>query len=256
MTPHKPIHPRLAKKRNRQLRAKLISVGLFAFSTLTRGPTLLWLLVRSRLEPANAPEAHAPDVYSLGIMLLLMDFIGHAGHVGTTFRHPPSGDDDDRWRQDDVSSSSNILLTTSAVAWLSLSVLLAAMAPYADRDRLFWLAVAFQIAAGFASPAAVAVWRNRRGLRRLAGRCCASGAARRRARRTRRKQRAVEEGAAADEAAGETAPGEVVLGKLVDREGAAGEAAAAEAAAAEAPDREIAAPAPAALRWADSREGT
>lgn len=245
MTPHKPIHPRLAKKRNRQLRAKLISVGLFAFSTLTRGPTLLWLLVRSRLEPANAPEAHAPDVYSLGIMLLLMDFIGHAGHVGTTFRHPPSGDDDDRWRQDDVSSSSNILLTTSAVAWLSLSVLLAAMAPYADRDRLFWLAVAFQIAAGFASPAAVAVWRNRRGFRRLAGRCCASGAARRRARRTRRKQRAVEEGA------GETAPGEVVLGKLVDREGAAGEAAAAEAA-----DREIAAPAPAALRWADSREGT
>ncbi|TLD27096.1 hypothetical protein PspLS_04612 [Pyricularia sp. CBS 133598] len=238
MTIHEPIHPKLAKKRNKQLRTKLISAGLFTFSAVTRGPTLLRLLVRSRLEPANSPEAHAPDVYSLGIMLLLMDLIGHAGHVGTTFRHPPS---DDPWHQEDMSSSSNILLTTNAVAWLSLSVLLAAMAPYANRDLLFWLSVAFQIAAGFIMPASLAIWRHRDGLARLGGRCVASAKRRvRRARKARRERRV--EGVAAEEAAiGETAPGEVALGKVASREVTAGR----EVAAGKAVDREIAAPAPA-----------
>ncbi|KAI6355379.1 hypothetical protein MCOR25_008220 [Pyricularia grisea] len=240
MTAKKPIHPKLAKRRNRQLRIKLYSAGLFAFSTLTRGPTLLRLLIRSRLEPADAREAHAPDFYSLGIMLLLMDFIGHAGHVGTTFRHPPSGNDDDVWNQEDMSSSSNILLTTNAVAWLSLSTLLAVMAPFATRDALFWLSIAFQIAAGFVMPASVALWRRRDGLVRLAGRWV-HGVMRR-----LRKLRPVDGVAAGDAAAVEAAPGVVVLGNVASGGDASREAAA----------REIAAPEPAHIPSAASREAT
>ncbi|TLS29213.1 hypothetical protein PpBr36_00903 [Pyricularia pennisetigena] len=253
MTPPKPIHPKLARKRNKQLLTKLVSAGLFAFSVLTRGPTLLRLLLRSRLEPAGAAEAHAPDVYSLGVMLLLMDWIGHAGHVGTTFRHPPSGaGDDGKWsREEEVGSSSSILLTTNAVAWLSLSVLLAAMAPYAHRDALFWLAVVFQIAAGFVMPASVAIWRSRSRLTRFARRGRASGVPRR-ARRVSRPRRM--EGAAGDAGdggvvAGEVAADEVALGKV-----ASGGAAHRDAAAGNVAAREIAAPEPALVRFAAPRD--
>lgn len=126
--------------------SRVIPGCLFAFSLLTRAPTLLRLLIRCRDHPHNAVEAQAPDVYSFGIMLFVIDVASHAGYMLTTT---------------DKTQNRQFYAAANASAYLSLAWMLGAMVSSFWRSQLFWLAFVFHAVAALTLPVVVSAWRHR-----------------------------------------------------------------------------------------------